>query len=517
GYFTDKTVALTGEITANSITWSNETATVTLETTSSLTIQYKIGESGTWATGTTVTGLKHGNVVYARLTDGTNYGDETTINVLDKTNPTATISLSDNHSNPGQAITATVTHTDNESGVNTTSCKYVYNTTSSKLGTTSTAWNSATAFSSNSQKISLTTSTEGKYYLHVLTVDKAGNKTETVSQLVTVDQLTDINVTLYTDGTLGFSNNSSTISGKTVQTSYGNIRGMGYGQGNSPWYNDRSSIKTVIFVNKIIPNSTSGWFYGCNQLAGITNINNLNTSYVLSMSSMFHGCLNLTTLDVSNFDTSKVTDMGDMFDNCQKITSLNLSNFDTSKVTYMRSMFFACYNLTSLDLSNFDTSNVTDEMDYMFGQCNNLTSLNLSSFNTSKVTSMYAMFYNCKKLTNLDLSNFNTSEVTDMKNMFSGCEKLTSLDLSNFNTSNVTEMSSMFYTCSSLTTIYASSNFVTTNVTGSSYMFSGCSNLVGGNGTTYNSSYTDKTYARIDKTGSPGYFTQKSGGIVIIP
>ena len=39
-------------------------------------------------------------------------------------------------------------------------------------------------------------------------------------------------------------------------------------------------------------------------------------------------------------------------------------------------------------------------------------------------------------------------------------------------------------------------------------MFANCTNLKGGNGTTYNSSKTDKTYARIDGgTSSPGYFT----------
>jgi len=38
-------------------------------------------------------------------------------------------------------------------------------------------------------------------------------------------------------------------------------------------------------------------------------------------------------------------------------------------------------------------------------------------------------------------------------------------------------------------------------------MFNGCTSLVGGNGTTYNSSHTDATYARIDRAGTPGYFT----------
>ena len=48
-------------------------------------------------------------------------------------------------------------------------------------------------------------------------------------------------------------------------------------------------------------------------------------------------------------------------------------------------------------------------------------------------------------------------------------------------------------------------------VTSMSYVFTGSSNLVGGAGTTYNSSYIAKTYARIDGgTSNPGYFTLKN-------
>ena len=49
------------------------------------------------------------------------------------------------------------------------------------------------------------------------------------------------------------------------------------------------------------------------------------------------------------------------------------------------------------------------------------------------------------------------------------------------------------------------------SVRSSSAMFKVTSNLVGGAGTTYNSSFVDKTYARIDGgTSSPGYFTLKN-------
>ena len=71
-------------------------------------------------------------------------------------------------------------------------------------------------------------------------------------------------------------------------------------------------------------------------------------------------------------------------------------------------------------------------------------------------------------------------------------------------------MDSMFSYCSNLKTIYVSDKFNTNAVTSSDGMFYNTTNLVGGAGTTYNSSFVDKTYARIDGgTSNPGYFTAK--------
>ena len=124
------------------------------------------------------------------------------------------------------------------------------------------------------------------------------------------------------------------------------------------------------------------------------------------------------------------------------------------------------------------------------------------------------MFYNCRELTTIDLSSFNTSKVTNMRNMFYNCGGLTTIDLSSFNTSKVNDMRYMFYNCSTLTTIYVSeynettdTGWTTKSVTNSTNMFNFCRDLVGGIGTTYNSSILDATYARIDKAGEPGYFT----------
>ena len=267
------------------------------------------------------------------------------------------------------------------------------------------------------------------------------------------------------------------------------------------------------------------------------DLSNFNTSKVTTMYAMFNRCYKLDNLDVRNFDTSNVTDMQAMFSECNSLTSLDVSNWNTSQVTNMSLMFNKCYKLNTLDVSNFDTSNVVNTS-WMFSECKLLTILNVSNFDTSKITNMKSMFYFCTSLTSLDLSNFNTSKVTNMLYIFSGCSSLTSLNLSNFNTSNITDMSYMFYglyllteldlssfdtskvttmvemfngdgTTMSLKKIYVSDKFVTTNVTNSTNMFGDCNNLVGGNGTTFDSNNIDKTYARIDSSSTPGYFTLK--------
>ena len=248
-------------------------------------------------------------------------------------------------------------------------------------------------------------------------------------------------------------------------------------------------------------------FSACSSLTSL-DVSKFDTSNVTNMGLMFGNCWSLTSLDLHNFDTSNVTNMRWMFSGCSSLTSLDVSKFDTSKVTTMEDMFASCQSLTSLDISNFDTSNVTDMYD-MFCYCFSLTSLDLSNFDTSKVTNMETMFNECRSLTSLDLSNFDTSNVTDMKGMFYKCSSLTSLDVSKFDTSKVTDMNCMFWGCSKLKTIYASNKFNTSQESDSGGMFYYCTSLVGGNGTTYNSSYTDKTYARIDSSSTSGYFTSK--------
>ena len=306
---------------------------------------------------------------------------------------------------------------------------------------------------------------------------------------------------------------------------WNNISNNGWGvQLTDKTSTDAVTSKVCTYINNKPITSMSYMF--SNSQATTLDVSNFDTSKVTNMSDMF-AYSKATTLDVSNFNTSKVTDMSYMFCNSQA-TILDVSNFDTSKVTNMNGMFYYS-QATTLDVSNFNTSNVTD-ISYMFSGSQAIT-LDLSNFDTSKVIDMSYMFlwsvattldvsnfntsnvrnmngmFDSNSATTLDLSNFDTSNVTRMGNMFEN-SKATTIDLSNFDTSKVTDMRQMFDRSTNLKTIYVSNKFNIDKVTSSSNMFSGCTNLVGGAGTKYNSSYVDKTYARIDGgTSNPGYFT----------
>ena len=154
-----------------------------------------------------------------------------------------------------------------------------------------------------------------------------------------------------------------------------------------------------------------------------------------------------------------------------------------------------------------DSSGATLPADssWLFYEFTSVSSINLTNADISSVTDMSCMFFNCYGLTTLDLNGFDTSHVTTMGSMFYMCYSLTSLDLSSFNTTNVEDMSQMFVRCFGLKTIYVSDKWNVESVTDSGDMFNLCTNLKGGNGTTV--SAEDKTYARIDQDGLPGYLT----------
>ena len=334
---------------------------------------------------------------------------------------------------------------------------------------------------------------------------------------------------------------------------------------------DTEDVTTVVFDPSFVnarPTTTYSWFYGMTNLTTITGMENLNTSEVFDMAYMFQNCYALTTLDLSNFNTSKVTDMEGMFDNCTGLTTIYVGDgWSTTNVTSSSDMFTGCtalvggngtpYNADHVDKAyahidvdgdpgyftetppyavvstdgktltfyhdgqkgqrqgtKYNVPNGLYAPDWFFDNVspNIETVIFDPSFAGVRTNYTYCWFKEMGKLSTITgLEYLNTSEVTSMQQMFYGCGSLTSLDLSGFDTKNVTDMASMFAFCGSLVTITVSSKWSTSNVTVDNDMFESCSSLVGGAGTTYNDANPkDKTYARIDATGTPGYFTGSS-------
>ena len=188
-----------GTITFDDYEWQGDgTASVVVRTEETeYTLQYQIVgaeetiEENEWIdikSGETITGLKYGDTVYARLTDGTNESKEyANVTIEDNIAPQGTtISLSGTSTDTESSITATVTLKDNESGVNIAGSKWVINTSSGNIGTEEASYTNN--FTKNPEQIEIKNTTAGTYYLHVLTKDIAGNKTETVSQAVTIEE-----------------------------------------------------------------------------------------------------------------------------------------------------------------------------------------------------------------------------------------------------------------------------------------------------------------------------------------
>ncbi len=149
-----------------------------------------------------------------------------------------------------------------------------------------------------------------------ITVTSQSNPSNTAQ--CTIKVMPVIYVMLYTDGTLTFGRDSNPIEGKEVLKNYGNIKGGVFENeaSDAPWKVDNSSIRTVDFIDEVHPTSTRRWFWFCGEITEIKNIQNLDTSEVTNMSSMFNLCSKLKSIDVSGFNTSKVTDMSFMFQNC---------------------------------------------------------------------------------------------------------------------------------------------------------------------------------------------------------
>jgi surface protein len=241
-----------------------------------------------------------------------------------------------------------------------------------------------------------------------------------------------------------------------------------------------------------------------------------DVSNVTHFRGMFSGTHNQGNMklvpEVENWNMSSAVSIQDMFYGCAQIKNLDLSRWDVSNVTNMRHTFADCFGLQSVNVSTWNTANVQN-FDGTFNDCTSLVDLDLSSWDTGSATTFAQMFEGCASLKTIKgIENWDVSNVTTAEEMFNSNSRgmsIEKLDLSGWNTASLKATWNMFLGCNHLSTIYVGDGWDMSKVTSSGSMFSDCNSLVGGNGTVFDASKTDKTYACVDAEGVPGYLTYK--------
>lgn len=134
---------------------------------------------------------------------------------------------------------------------------------------------------------------------------------------------------------------------------------------------------------------------------GETNFNNIDTSAMTSMDSVFLALKYINEIDISEWDVSNVTDMSDMFNGCENFTA-DLSGWDVSSVNNMQAMFCECKKFDS-DISNWDVSNVKDAS-LMFYDCESFsTDISGWPITMEMLKNTKYMFGLCYKLYELEM------------------------------------------------------------------------------------------------------------------
>ena len=95
--------------------------------------------------------------------------------------------------------------------------------------------------------------------------------------------------------------------------------------------------------------------YNCKSLENIDFLNDIDTSNIINMSSIFADCSSLN-LEKISVKASKAKDFSEMFYNCINLTFIISLDLITSEVEDFFLMFSLCENLQNLNLLKLNTS-----------------------------------------------------------------------------------------------------------------------------------------------------------------
>ena len=251
-----------GAITFGSTTWSNNQASVTVNTNTSYTIEYQVNSiDGAWTTienRGTVSGLNHGDTVYARLTDGINAGQHASASIIDGIAPTIN-SFTVTSANT-TSIAVSTTAIDNESGIYSYTFQYKTSTASDYTTAKTTITTNGTCTYTYTGLADNTT-----YNLRVIVTDKA-NKTsnrETTQTTVNANVAPVIATAAYNSKTT----NSITVTAKATDANGDNLTYTLYtstsqnGSYTKKATTSASQNTTVTLSATSLSNYTTYWWY----------------------------------------------------------------------------------------------------------------------------------------------------------------------------------------------------------------------------------------------------------------
>lgn len=237
-----------------------------------------------------------------------------------------------------------------------------------------------------------------------------------------------------------------------------------YPSRNIPWYEYRSSIKSVE-IRDGVTSIGSHAFSVCNSLMSIT----IPDSVTRIGNGAFAGCDDLTSITFG--ENSQLTSIGDnAFDLCCIITGISIPN---NVISIGSRAFQSCRSLTDITIPN----SVISIGDNAFYDCSSLTSINVDESNKNYKSINGVLFTKDEEIliaypaAKSETTYIIPSGVTSIRSSaFFGCSSLTSVEIP----SSVTSIgSSAFYNCSSLTSIEIPSGVTSIKAN----TFSGCNSL----------------------------------------
>lgn len=237
-----------------------------------------------------------------------------------------------NVTSASDTISGTITLAYNISGINITQSKYIVTTSSAVYTTDNTIWNTATTLTSNPQSIS-TTKADGDYYVHVLSVDRAGNKKANVSGKIVV---TFVNAPMLTTGMtpIKWDDNGNVITTTSTDPSW-------YNYGAKQWANAKTADGSMwVWIPRYeykipTPHISAEQTIAVNFLRGTPTT--ATSGYTVHPAFIF-GTTQLTGIWVAKFEASGTTSAVDV-----KPGALALSNIS------INDMFTGCRNMEKMN------------------------------------------------------------------------------------------------------------------------------------------------------------------------